>query len=291
VHRSAFLLTALPVALGAAVVVQLATPEAAVAARKKPAPVPAPTSTVSPTPSPTATVSPSPSPTATATPTATASATATASPTATATPTSATTLFADDFSGLPLGVGWVDGSTHGGWMSTYNGYGSNGTATDGTQVLTESPKVSTSTNETHASLVNTTASFGDMDATVRLRTVQQLRLPTPNPWEVGWVLWHYTDDTHFYYLALKPNGWELGKEDPAYPGAQRYLKTSSSPTYAVGSWHTVRVRQVANVITVWADGTQLTTFTDSERPYATGTLGLYNEDSLVHFDDVTVTAP
>ena len=160
-----------------------------------------------------------------------------------------------------------------------------------TQVLIESPAVSTSSGVTHASLVNTTASFGDMDTTVRLRTVQQLRTPTPNPWEVAWVLWHYTDDTHFYYLALKPNGWELGKEDPAYPGAQRYLVTSSSPTYAVGTWHTVRVRQIANVMTVWADGTQLASFTDNERPYTSGTLGLYNEDSLVHFDDVKVTTP
>jgi hypothetical protein len=268
VHRSAFLLT-IPVALSAAVVVQLATPSEALAGRKKPAP--------SPSPTPTATVSPTPTPTPTSTATATASAT--------------TTLYADDFGSLPLATGWLDGSTHGGWVSTYNGYGSNGTALDGSQVLTESPKVSATSGATHASLVNTTASFGDMDTTVRLRTVQQLRTPTPNPWEVAWVLWHFTDDTHFYYLALKPNGWELGKEDPAYPGAQRYLRTSGSPTYAVGSWHTVRVRQIGNVMTVWADGTQLASFTDNERPYLNGTLGLYNEDSLVHFDDVKVTSP
>jgi len=268
-HRFAPLMT-VPVALGAAVIMQLAAPSEALAGHKRPAPKPSPTATATPTPTPTAT--------ATATPTATASATP-------------TTLFADDFSGLPLGTGWLDGSTHGGWMSTYNGYGLNGTALDGTSVLTESPKVSTSAGVTHASLVNTTASFGDMDTTVRLRTVQQLRTPTPNAWEVAWVLWHYTDDTHFYYLALKPNGWELGKEDPAYPGAQRYLVTSGSPTYAVGTWHTVRVRQVGNLMTVWADGTQLASFTDNERPYANGTLGLYNEDSLVHFDDVKVTTP
>jgi hypothetical protein len=270
-HRSAFLLT-VPVALGAAVVVQLATPSQALAGRKKPQPKPSPTASVSPSPS------PSPTPTVTAT----ATATATAGP---------TTLFADDFGSVPLATGWLDGSTHGGWVSTYNGYGSNGTAVDGSQVLTESPKVSTTSGTTHASLVNTTASFADMDTTVRLRTVQQLRTPTPNAWEVAWVLWHYTDDTHFYYLALKPNGWELGKEDPAYPGAQRYLKTSGSPTYAVGSWHTVRVRQIGSAMTVWADGTQLASFTDTERPYVSGTLGLYNEDSLVHFDDVKVTSP
>src|SRR3954454_12339492 len=266
-HRFGLLLTA-PVALAAAVVVQLSSPSEALAGHNRPGPKPSPTATATPTP------------------------TATATPTPTATPSATPpTLFTDSFSSLPLGVGWIDDSTHGGWVSTYNGYGSNGVDVDGSQVLTESPAVSTSAGVTHASLVNTTASFGDMDTTVRVRTVKQLRLPAPNAWEVAWVLWHYTDDTHFYYLALKPNGWELGKEDPAYPGAQRYLRTSSSPSFAVGSWHTVRVRQIGNVMTVWADGTQLTSFTDTERPYAGGTLGLYNEDSLVHFDDVKVTAP
>jgi hypothetical protein len=213
------------------------------------------------------------------------------SPSPTATSTAGTTLFSDGFESLPLSTGWVDGSTHGQWYSDYNGYGSVGVDLDGSQVLTESPKVSTSPSETHAALVTSVPSFGDLDLTVRVRTVSQLRLPTPNPWEVGWVLWHYTDDTHFYYIALKPNGWELGKEDPAYPGAQRYLMTGSSPAYAVGTWHTVRVRQVSSSMTVWADGVQIATFTDTERPYSTGTIGLYDEDSLTHFDDVKVTAP
>ena len=124
---------------------------------------------------------------------------------------------------------------------------------------------------------------------VRPEVRKQLRTgSTPNAWEVGWVLWHYTDDTHFYYLALKPDGWELGKEDPAYPGAQRFLRTASSPTFTVGSWHKVTVQQVANVITVSADGVALGSFTDLERPYLSGRLGLYTEDAQVHFDDVTV---
>jgi hypothetical protein len=189
-------------------------------------------------------------------------------------------------------TGWADGATHGAWRSTYNGYGYNGIGVDGTHVLVESPQVSRSADETHASLVTSRASYGDTDLTVRTRTVRQLRLGSaPNAWEVAWTLWHYTDDTHFYYLALKPNGWELGKEDPAYPGAQRYLRTGSSPTFAVGAWHTMRIRQVGNVITVWGDGQRLTSFTDTQRPYASGHVGLYNEDSLVHFDSVRVSAP
>ena len=156
--------------------------------------------------------------------------------------------------------------------------------------MTQTPKVATQPSVTHASLATSTTSFEDIDLTVRMRTVSQLRTGSaPNPWEVPWLLWHYTDNYHFYYVILKPNGWELGKEDPAYPGAQRFLATGGG-SFAVGPWYTVRVRQVGNTMTVWANGTELVTFTDNERPYASGRLGLYNEDSHVHFDDVVVRA-
>jgi len=157
-------------------------------------------------------------------------------------------------------------------------------------VLELSPAASTSARETHAALVRTSESFGDLDMTVRLQTVDQLRRGTPNPWEVGWVLWHYGDNTHFYYVALKPNGWELGKEDPAYPGAQRFLGGDYSPTFAVGSWHTVRVQQSGATMTISADGTTLGTVTDGERPYRSGDVGVYTEDARVHVDTVSVTS-
>ena len=202
------------------------------------------------------------------------------------------TIFTDDFEGLAVGGSWADDSHVGGWTSLYNGYGVNTVEVDGSKTLSEAPKASTRASETHASLVVTTNSIGDFDATVRMKTVQQLRVnSTPNPWEVGWVLWHHTDDEHFYYFVPKPNGWELGKEDPAYPGAQRYLVTGSSPTFPVGPWYTVRIRQVGSTITVWVNGTQITSFTDRERPYSSGHFGLYNEDSHVRFDEVTVKAP
>jgi len=112
-----------------------------------------------------------------------------------------------------------------------------------------------------------------------------------NGWEVGWVLWHYTDSSHFYYFIPKPNGWELGKEDPAFPGAQRFLATGVTRMFPVGNWYTVRVRQVSNTITVWVNGVQVVSFTDTLGPYLSGSVGLYNEDSQVRFDSLTVNAP
>ena len=203
-------------------------------------------------------------------------------------------LLSDGFEGYPVQVAWPDGSLHGLWTAVYNGYGTTNVVSDasaGSKTLQEKPNASTSPGETHAGLVTSVARFGDMDATVRYKTVQQLRTPTPNKWEVGWVLWHHTDDTHFYYFVAKPNGWELGKEDPAYPGAQRYLATGSNVTFPIHTWYTVRVRQVASTITVWVNGTQIVSFTDTQRPYTLGSVGLYNEDSQVRFDSVTVNAP
>jgi hypothetical protein len=174
---------------------------------------------------------------------------------------------------------WPEGTDHGPWRSVFTGYGSAGTTAAGTLIL--SPKPATGT-DTHAALIASVASYGDFDAQVRLRTNAQLRQPQPNPWEVAWVLWHYTDPTHFCYVALKSNGWEIGKEDPTFPGSQRFLATGPA-SYTVGQWHELRVTASGNTYTVWADGIHLATVTDSVNPYPHGRIGLYAEDSIGEF--------
>ena len=167
-----------------------------------------------------------------------------------------------------------------GWHIGYTGYGS---VTAHNRTLTLRPKVSTAPSETHAALALSDATYGDFSATVKVRTNSQLRKPSPNSWEVGWLLWHYTNDSHFYYIALKPNGIELGKEDPAYPGSQRYLVTASAPRFRIGRWYTIKVTQRDDAIAVSVDGKALLHFTDTQRPYRTGHLGLYCEDSSVSY--------
>src|SRR5438034_1168735 len=87
------------------------------------------------------------------------------------------------------------------------------------------------TSTAATALVLSRDTWRDLVAEIRLRTDRQLRRPDPNPWEVGWILWHYTSDQRFYYIALKPNGWELGKADPGYPGDQRFLATAPHPVF------------------------------------------------------------
>ena len=71
---------------------------------------------------------------------------------------------------------------------------------------------------------------------------------------------------------------------------QRFLGGDYSPTFAVGSWHTVRIQQSGATMAISADGTTLGTVTDSERPYRSGDIGLYTEDARVHFDNASVTS-
>ena len=50
--------------------------------------------------------------------------------------------------------------------------------------------------------------YSDFAATLNVRTQQQLRrgaAGAPNPWEVGWVVWHYTSNQRFYALTLEPH--------------------------------------------------------------------------------------
>jgi Domain of Unknown Function (DUF1080) len=204
----------------------------------------------------------------------------------------ALTQFTEDFSAIAPGTCYFDGQTFGSWLSAYNGYGCNSVVSSGgNQMLSERPLASTSSGETHAGLVLGPAVSGDMTYQVDALTGQQLRTgSSPNPWEVAWVLWNYTDDTHFYYFTPKPNGWELGKEDPAYPGAQRYLATGSSPAFPIGQWYQVKIAQSGSTIQVFVNGLLIVTFTDSETPYSSGQIGLYTEDAQAYFDNVSVTA-
>lgn len=211
---------------------------------------------------------------------------------AAAAPPATAAAFSDDFSAYPPGVCLADGTAFGPWTALFNGYGCTAVRTDGARFwLEESPFPSASPDETHASMVlGPSFAASTMTLTATMRTDAQLRTGSaPNAWEVAWVVWNYADNVHFYYFTLKPNGWELGKADPAYPGAQRFLATGSSPIFPIGAEHAVKIVQTGDVIEAYADGVLLTRFTDLERPYLSGRIGLYNEDARVRFTDVAVS--
>ncbi len=171
------------------------------------------------------------------------------------------------------------------WRVAYDGYGHICVRTQGGLIvrLTLQPARPGSATSTHAALVVSATRWRDFTTEIRVRTNYQLRRPHPNPWEVGWVLWHYADDQHFYYIILKPNGWELGKEDPSYPGHQRFLATGTNPTFPPARWYSVRVHQRGDAMQVDVDGRRLVRFVDTQRPYLAGLIGLYVEDASATF--------
>lgn len=175
------------------------------------------------------------------------------------------------------------------WHLAYDGFGHAWSSTQGGVArITLQPAGAASPAQTHAALVLSRDTWPDLTAEVRLRTNRQLRWPHPNPWEVGWILWHYTSDQSFYYITLKPNGWELGKADRGYPGDQRFLATAAHPVFPLGRWYTIRVTQRGDGMEVDVDGRRLVRFTDSQNPYRSGRVGLYTEDASVTFQPVTV---
>jgi 1,2-diacylglycerol 3-beta-glucosyltransferase len=186
------------------------------------------------------------------------------------------------------------GSGHDQWRTVFNGYGHTDVTGSGAgQSITTAPGTTRSRRATHAALVVSRSRYGDFVATVRVQTLRQLRrgaAGTPHPWEVGWVVWHYTSDHSFYALTLEPTGWLLSKQDPAYPGGERFLASGRTPLFPVGVPHSVGIVQIGDQITVSGGGHLLTRFTDTHQAYLRGSFGAYSEDSDARFTGIRVRA-
>jgi hypothetical protein len=199
----------------------------------------------------------------------------------------------EDWQSYPAGSTFADGTSFGPWTARFNGLGRLSVVHDGTlgPQLELAPKASTAATETHAVLVTSTRSFADFDASIVVRTLKQLRSPTPNGWESAWILWHYVDREHFYYLYLHAAGWELGKEDATRTPARRFLITGATPALVLGKANTIRIVQHGTTFSVFVDGTSIVQYTDYDGPYVRGNLGLYCEDSVVRIGRIEVTTP
>jgi hypothetical protein len=182
----------------------------------------------------------------------------------------------------------------GGWQAVFNGYGATSVTGSGPhQAITLSPGQTRARTVTHSALVISAARYRNFVVAAQVKTERQLRRGTagrPHPWEVGWVVWHYTSNQHFYALTLEPDGWVLSKQDPAYRGGERFLASGRTPAFRLGATHSVRVVQIGDLITVSGDGHLLAQYTDRQRPRLSGAFGLYSEDSDVRFSHIHITA-
>jgi hypothetical protein len=222
-------------------------------------------------------------------------------------PTTISNTFNDDFQGNTYQL--TDGQTspNGKWKAVYSGHGSMGTAIDNStsgssnNYFFEKPKTSVCDNETSASLVTTSKTFSDFQMTLDVKTVRQLRQNSPpNAWETAWVFWHYTDEFHYYGLVLKMNGFQIEKKDNNVScDCEIYLVDVPHPKVKLDKWQTITIRVTDSAsgtphIKVWVDGLVAEEFTDNSihQPnspkLAAGAMGMYNEDSFVNFDNVTI---
>jgi hypothetical protein len=219
--------------------------------------------------------------------------------------------FYDDFEGGTYTLNDGEISPNGKWRAIYTGHGSMGVAktTTSTTLGTtnnyffEQPRPSIYFSDTSASLVTTTKAYSDFQMTLQMKTVKQLRQNSaPNPWETGWIFWHYTDDFHYYALVLKTNGFQIEKKDNNNrdDSAEIYVKDLSYPKVKIGQWQTITIQHENSSsgtphIQVWVDGVKAADFIDNKSQpnspvMSSGSIGLYNEDSRVNFDNVNINS-
>ncbi len=141
-------------------------------------------------------------------------------------------------------------------------------------------------------MVTTQSKFSNFTLSVDVRTDTQLRQNSrPNQWEVGWILFRYTDTFHYYWFSLKPNGVELGKKDCNFctnpADGQDILYTGPLPSLKIGQWSQWNIEVIKNHIKISIDGNKIIDFVDSKMSERldSGSIGMYTEDAKVSFDN------
>jgi hypothetical protein len=152
--------------------------------------------------------------------------------------------------------------------------------------VTLSSPASTWPGQTYSTLATSKKTWRDQTFSVRMTTLNQLRTGSaPNPWEVGWVMFRFQDLADYYWFILKTDGFELGKKQGS--DKQIFLVTGGLPNATVGAARHVQVRTQGARIRVSVDGTQVVDYIDPN-PLRSGSVGLYEEDSQVRFDSLSL---
>jgi len=158
----------------------------------------------------------------------------------------------------------------------------------------------------HSCLVISTPKYKDFDLTLNVKTVKQLRTPTPNGWENAWVMWNRpepADDYHYYAFTLFTNGaGQLEKKDNNVHDDSKeiYLAYGHYPLI-YNTWQTWRIRVTDTAtgtpnIQVSINGIHVLNYTDNnpsiKRNSSTmlngGSIVLYCEDSIVAFANIRI---
>lgn len=173
----------------------------------------------------------------------------------------------------------------------WNGYGYTNW-TNG--LLTMSPEVATSPSETHSSFVlSTTRLTQPYHVHAHMTTTAQLRTgSSPNPWEVGWIAFGYTNGK-FKYLILKPDGHGIELGESLGNNGQNFLWTSpfGQSSFPINQARDIDLIARNNVLTVNVNGATVLTYKISSKDMLglAGKVGFYTEDATVQVSNISVT--
>jgi hypothetical protein len=216
-------------------------------------------------------------------------------------------IFYENFGSGTYSFALNGNSPNGKWTNRFLGGGTSGVRTvtvngKPLNVMWLKPQTSVTIGETH-SCQNYPAGqlFQDFEMTVRMRTVQQLRIgSTPKNWETAWIVYRIGSiiGQINYYFVIKVSGSEFGKSDNIdNSNFNVALKTPATPSITIGNWQLVKLRANGNRHQVWVDGVSVIDYTDSDPSIAPsasrmlqrgGFIGLYCEDAEVEFSDVRI---
>ncbi|MDO8428836.1 MAG: DUF1080 domain-containing protein [Candidatus Diapherotrites archaeon] len=169
------------------------------------------------------------------------------------------------------------------WHIEFTGYGN---IWIDQEILNMKPQIALSPAENHAPLMTSNSSWSNFILDFDQKTIQQLRQNSPpDPWEVAWIMFRYTDLENYYYFIFKTNGVQLAKKQGSLN--EIFLQTPNNPRVQIGQWNHIKVQAQGNHIQVWADNQLVIDYTDSD-PLSAGKIGLYNEESWTQFDNIRV---
>jgi hypothetical protein len=181
-----------------------------------------------------------------------------------------------------------DGERLGPWRVVFDGDYAKASVRIRPGALRLVPQPAATADETYSALVVSRQRFSTapLHVSATWTTRATTRVGTANAWEVGWLVWDYVDNDHFTYLVLKPNGWEVGRRDPRYPGGQRFLYDDVAPVTPIGQERTVTVDRVGRETTIRVDGDVLVSYPLPARERR-GSVGMYTEDAVVDWWEFT----
>ena len=203
-----------------------------------------------------------------------------------------TVLLRDGFGSLPAATTWTDGQSLGAWTVRFAGYGGV-TAIRAGSLLRLAPRPATRPDETHAALVVTGRSFAEPCLSVSSPAsddgpaADRLRAEPVGVCLAGVGL-------HQQRPLLLPGGEAqrlgAGQAGPRVPRRAAVPRHRIDAVDARGDLADgVESRGPSpGATTVRLDGAVVARFTDLDRPYTAGRVGLYSEDAVVDVDTVTV---